>query len=273
MPNLPLVSWVLCTHVGGKLLHEAISSCLNQTFTDFELIIIINGRDASAIKCEINSWKFANDPRIRIYQTEVIGLSFSLSLGMHAAKGKYIARMDSDDVSYPNRLSVQVEFMENNPEISVLGSAFEIIDLDGNPKEIIQNPLSDRGIRQLMIFKNPICHPSVVMRREVILMVGGYLGGHQSEDYDLWLRISLLQNIKFSNLSKVLLGYRCVGVGNARKSVEAYASMAGSQLRTFITSGKIRWLLAVFITMFKVLRALISNAIIKNSLQKKWNKK
>jgi hypothetical protein len=158
--------------------------------------------------------------------------------------------------------------MESNPEISVLGSAYEIIDSAGCPKTIIKNPLSDYEIRRLMIFQNPICHPSVIYRKEIILAAGGYLGGCHSEDYDLWLRLSLLPDIKFSNLSMVLLGYRYIGVGAGRKSLDAYASMAGSQFRTFIISGNMQWLLAVVISVVKAVRALLNNILVQYSFKK-----
>jgi glycosyltransferase involved in cell wall biosynthesis len=257
----PLVSWILCTHVGGVLLHKAITSCLGQTYSDFELILVINGNHTFAIKEELKGWDIYNDPRLRIYETEVKNLTFSLSLGLHNARGKYIARMDGDDIAYPHRLSMQVEFLEKNPDISVLGSAFEIIDLEGNPMLVVSHALSDSNIRQALIFKNPICHPTVMFKREVILEAGGYLGGCHSEDYDLWVRLSLSPKIKFANLSEICLGYRSVGVGVARKSREAYASMAGSQLRSFLITGKIRWFLATLISFIKITLILFGNLV------------
>ena len=255
----PLVSWILCTHVGGPLLYKAISSCLEQTFSDFELILVINGSDSNTIKEEVVSWGISSDIRLRIYETEVRHLPFSLSLGLHHARGKYIARMDGDDIAYPHRLQMQVEFMINNPDISVLGTAFEVIDLLGNPISVVRNPLTDAGIRQAMIFKNPICHPTVMLKRDVVGTAGGYLGGYHSEDYDLWIRLSQYPEIKFANLNKVCLGYRSVGVGTARKSRDAYAAMAGSQLRSFLISGKIKWIIATLISFTKMTLISLAN--------------
>ena len=257
----PLVSWILCTHVGGSLLYKAIVSCLGQTYTDFELILVINGGDLNSIKKEVMGWDISSDPRLRIYETEVRHLPFSLSLGLHHARGKYIARMDGDDVAYPDRLQMQVEFMRNNPDISVLGTAFEVIDLLGNPISVVRNPLTDNEIRQAMIFKNPICHPTVMFKRGAVEVAGGYLGGYHSEDYDLWIRLSQYPEIKFANLSRVCLGYRSVGVGAARKSQDAYASMAGSQLRSFLISGKIRWIIAVLISFIKMTLISFANLV------------
>lgn len=257
----PSVSWIICTHVGGSLLYKAIASCLEQTYTDFELILVINGSDLSSIKEEVMDWDISSDPRLRIYETEVRQLPFSLSLGLHYARGEYITRMDGDDISYPHRLQIQVEFMRNNPDVSVLGTAFEVLDLSGNPISVVRHPLSDTGIRQAMIYKNPICHPTVMFKREVVETVGGYLGGYHSEDYDLWIRLSQYPEIKFANLSRVCLGYRSIGVGAARKSRVAYASMAGSQLRSFLISGKIRWIIATLISFTKMTLISLTNLV------------
>lgn len=260
LPNVsPSVSWILCTHVGGSLLYRAIASCLGQTYTDFELILVLNGSNLNSIKEEVMGWDIWSDTRLRVYETEVRHLPFSLSLGLHHARGKYIARMDGDDIAYPHRLQIQVEFMRNNPDISVLGTAFEVIDLLGNPILVVRNPLTDNEIRQAMIFKNPICHPTVMFKRDAVEAAGGYLGGYHSEDYDLWIRLSQYPGIKFANLSRVCLGYRSVGAGAARKSQDAYASMAGSQLRSFLISGKIRWITATLISFIKMALNSLAN--------------
>lgn len=255
----PSVSWILCTHVGGPLLYKAITSCLGQTYKDFELILVINGSDLNSIKEEVMGWDISSDPRIRIYETEVRHLPFSLSLGLHHARGKYIARMDGDDISYPHRLQIQVEFMRNNPDVSVLGTAFEVVDLLDNPISVVRHPLTDNGIRKGMIFKNPICHPTVMFKRSAVEAAGGYLGGYHAEDYDLWIRLSQYPEIKFANLSRVCLGYRSVGVGTARKSQDAYASMAGSQLRSFLISLKMRWITATLISFIKITLNSLAN--------------
>jgi len=259
--QVPLVSWILCTHVGGTLLYKAIDSCLSQTYSNFELIVVINGDNISKVKEEINGWNISSDPRLIIYATELKNLTFSLSLGLHLANGKYIARMDGDDISYPHRLSMQVNFLENNPDISVLGTAFEIVDFRDNPISVVSNPLDDLNIRRSMIFKNPLCHPTVMFKRDAVLAVGGYLGGFHSEDYDLWIRLSKCPEIKFANLSEVCLGYRYVGVGVARKSREAYASMAGSQLRSFLISARFKWFVAVLISLIKIVLNLFGNLV------------
>lgn len=248
--ELPAVSWLLCTHVANAQLRLAVQSCLDQSFTDFELLLIINGSAAAELVTVVQAW-FGADHRVRIYTTEVRHLIFSLSLGLHHARADLVARMDSDDLSAPDRLARQVAFMCKNPEVAVLGSAYQIIDANGSPQKTIRLPVTDTAIRRALLWGNPLCHPSVMFRRQAVLNVGGYLGGLYAEDYDLWLRLAADPAIKFANLDAVCLGYRSVGVGMARRARSGYASMASAQYRHFVSGFGIRWLLAALVSTLK----------------------
>lgn len=248
----PLVSWILCCHVLSIHFRSSIESCLNQTYSNFELIIVANGVDAIKIADSLVEW-LGDDSRVRIFVTEVHQLSYSLSLGLHHAKGPLIARMDSDDISRPNRLELQVAFMHQHPEVTVLGTCYEIIDEGGEAQREVLLPESDSAIRRSLLFGNPLCHPSVMFRREAVLRAGGYLGSLHAEDYDLWARLSLDSKCHFANLKEVCLGYRVLGVGEARRSRYAYASIAASQLRIFLIGGGFRWWLASYISIAKLL--------------------
>ncbi|NTW32421.1 MAG: glycosyltransferase [Bacteroidetes bacterium] len=186
-----------------------------------------------------------------IYKTDVQHLSFSLAIGLHYAKGEFIARMDSDDISTPDRLELQVEYMINNPDIIVLGTCYELIDYKGHPIKKISLPLYNNDIRRTFIIGNPICHPSVMFRRKEIIDIGGYLGDIYAQDYDLWARLAMNKKYKFANLKKICLQYRVQGSGNARKSRLAYASMAGAQFRNFIYGAGISWFVGALISAFK----------------------
>jgi len=160
--------------------------------------------------------------------------------------------MDSDDVSRPYRLDRQVRYMNANPSVAVLGTAFEVVDEHGSVKRQVRVPTTDREIRQRLRTRNPLCHPSVVFRRDVVLKAGGYLGGLHAEDYDLWLRLTTEPGLEFANLSDICLSYREVGVSGVRRERSAYASVAASQLRFFLVSGHIAWLIATVFTIFKM---------------------
>lgn len=247
----PLVSWILCSHVENSHLKLAIESCLSQTYDNFELIFVANGSNATNVAQAVQNWH-GSDHRVRVFMTEIRQLSFSLSLGLHHARGKLIARMDGDDISYANRLERQVDFMSKHPEVMVLGTCYEIIDNDGLVQRQIQLPEQDMQIRRAMFRGNPICHPSVMFRKQAVLEAGGYLGGLHAEDYDLWARLSLNPKYRFANLKEICLRYRVIGVSMARRSRWAYASIASSQFRNFLVGGGERWFFASLISVVKL---------------------
>lgn len=248
--KIPAVSWLICTHVANDQLRLAVQSCLQQSFSNFELLLVVNGAEAERVTQQARTW-FAADPRVRIFTTEVKHLIFSLSLGLHHARGELVARMDSDDLSHSDRLAKQVTFMAAHPDVVVLGSAYEIINAVGNTQKTVKLPSLDADVRRAMLWGNPLCHPSVMFRRRAVLEVGGYLGGLHAEDYDLWLRLAANPSNKFANLENVCLGYRSVGVGAARLARSAYASMASAQFRHFVNGHGTAWLLAAGFSSFK----------------------
>ena len=248
----PLVSWVLCTHIWSDYLKDSIDSCLNQTYKNFELIIVINGDLIDFIEEKLIE-NYSHDNRIKIYKTKISHLNFSLNLALHYSQGEYIARMDGDDISSPMRLASQVEFMQKNPRVMVLGTAFELIDSRGVISEIIRNPINNVEIRKSLHYKNPINHPSSMIRKNNLLRVGGYMGGLHAEDYDLWCRLSLDKSFLFANLSEPYLQYRKTGVGFARRSVYAYATQAASQLNMLLLTYQIRWMLGMFLSIAKAI--------------------
>jgi glycosyltransferase involved in cell wall biosynthesis len=247
---VPAVSWLLCTHVADEQLRLSLHSCLNQTFADFELVVVANGPSAQGVAATVHAW-VGSDPRVRIFTTEVRHLIFSLTLGLHYARAELIARMDSDDLSKSHRLERQVGFMREYPEVAVLGSAYEIIDAGGRPLQKVQPPTSDIEIRRALLRGNPLCHPSVMFRRKVVLDAGGYLGGLHAEDYDLWVRLSNDPVNQFANLPEICLGYRSVGVGTARRSRSAYASMVAAQFRNFLNGHGLSWAFAALLSTLK----------------------
>lgn len=189
---------------GETYLQEAINSILHQQFTDFEFIIINDGstdRSAGIIQSY-------HDARIRYFENgQNIGLIDSLNHGLSLARSPYIARMDADDVSLPERLARQVDFLNVHPEIGVVGSAVQVIDGAGNPSHVWRFPTEHGVIAWRLFFADPIAHPTVMIRREVVSQVGGYSADMvHAEDYDLWRRLS--HTTCLSNLPDVLLRLR-----------------------------------------------------------------
>jgi glycosyltransferase involved in cell wall biosynthesis len=246
----PKVSWLMCTNVYDLLLCNAIESCLNQTYDDFELIIVVNGCDRLAIFNKIN-YKYGHDLRIKLFKTPIQLLNFRLNLGLHHATGQYIARMDSDDISYRNRLFEQVQYLDENPEVIVVCSSFDFCDDSASVFPGTRFEMNDFEIRNKILHCNPICHPSVMFRAKEVCSIGGYLGGKHAEDYDLWVRIAAYPDWRFHKLPQSLIAYNINPNGSARKSRAAYSNMAAVQLRGFLISFKFKFLYGLILSVLK----------------------
>lgn len=188
-----------------KYLGEAIESILNQTFRDFEFIII--SEDSSSITRALLDHYRNQDARIKVYHQERQGLIASRNMGCELARGEYIALMDADDVSLPDRLERQLSFMDDHPSVGVCGSWAEIIDSNGNLIGKFCPPTSTALIKWNLTFYCGIANPSAIFRRESIKNLGFY---HKDclycEDYDLWVRA--MNHFEFANIPEFLLKLR-----------------------------------------------------------------
>jgi glycosyltransferase involved in cell wall biosynthesis len=190
---------------------EAVRSVLQQTFVDFEMLIV---EDPSPCRAAVSLEAFA-DSRIRhVENPNRTSLVDQLNQGIACARSEWIARMDADDIAAPDRLEKQMAFLAAHPDVSVLGSQLAIMDDVGTPLGYRAYPLEHAAIQQVMRRYCPIAHPSVVMRRETILAVGGYRHFHRAEDYDLWCRVAGSGAV-FANHPEPLVRYRLHG-GSAK---------------------------------------------------------
>lgn len=206
MVDAPRVSVVLPVFNAEQFVAEAVQSILDQTFPDFELIVIDDGStDGSPAILESLA---AKDVRIIIRRQNNSGLVESLNRGCASARGQYIARMDADDISSPERLRSQVKYLDDHPETGIVGTWFQYISADGRPGPVCPLPTSPDVIRWFLMFGNCIAHPTVMVRREVITRLHYYRHDAVVEDYDLWVRASEATNL--ANLPEVLLRYRIV---------------------------------------------------------------
>jgi len=212
---MPKISVVMSVYDGEKFLEEAVLSVLNQTYKDFEFIIIDDGSTDSSLKM-LRSFE-KKDERIKLVSRENKGLTRSLNEGIKLAQGEYIARMDGDDISMPKRFEKQIDFLEKNKDIALCGTWAINIDENGNEIGEYKTPTTNKEIRKMILFHNPFIHPSVMMRKEIINNVGLYNEKIKyAQDYEYWLRI--IKKNKMANLNSFLLWYRIVKKSMTRKS-------------------------------------------------------
>jgi len=204
----PAVSVLMPAYNAQKYIGEAIESILNQTYKDFELIIIDDNSSDTTWKTILRYQK--KDLRIHAYRNEKnLKLSNTLNKGIALAKGKYIARMDADDWSYPDRLQKQVSFMEKHPKVGIVGGAMEIMKADGSVVAKREYNLTDAEIRKYLFIYSPYSHPLVMLRKNILLKTDLYNTIYNpAEDYDLYFQIGMYS--QFANLPDTLLRYRVI---------------------------------------------------------------
>jgi glycosyltransferase involved in cell wall biosynthesis len=201
----PKISVLMPVYNCEKYLNEAVESILQQSYADFEFIII-DDHSTDTSGSIINRYQ---DPRIIfVHNDENIGVTRSLNRGLSLAQGEYIARMDADDISLPGRFEKQVSFLDAHPNVGVLGTAACLMDQFGKIGDPIRFPEEHMLLCwRLCFFVNPIIHPSVMMRRQLVSRVNGYNPElATSQDYQLWCRLSGMTRL--ANLPEIFLYLR-----------------------------------------------------------------
>lgn len=201
----PAVSVLLPIHNGSPFLREAVQSVVDQSFTDWELVAVLD-------RCTDNSEqvirKFGDD-RIRIFDmTPPGGFANALNFGLKQCRAELVARLDQDDVCLPNRLEKQLDTLARRPDLALLGTSARIMD---ESSQIVGFRTVITGVKALgmaLLRRNQFIHPSVIFRKKLILDLGGYDPGAAPifEDYDLWLRV--VGHGDIDNLAEPLIAYR-----------------------------------------------------------------
>jgi len=258
----PLVSCIVpCFNETHRILNESLTSLRDQSFVNFECIVVDESTDqnisnACKIFCE------SDERFIYIHPTKKIGLAASLNLGIKMAKGHFIARFDSDDICAPDRLALQVDFLNQNPEISVVGSALDIVDLSGNYIGRRSYPLTHDGIENKFIFSNSVAHPAVMFRSSILskLEYAYDTKFRYAEDLDFWLRL-LNCNVKFANLSKPLVKYRQQQLSRANKH---WLYNLKARIKNLSSPRRFEKLIAIFgIFLWMLLPKIIQQSLFK----------
>jgi len=202
--EVPLVSVVMTTYKDDvEVLWRAIDSILTQTMRDLECIVVFEPGDPNS---EFISGR-CFDPRLRVVCSATrLGMAGSFNLGLENARGRYIARMDSDDIAYPFRLARQLRFLDDHPDIVLVGSSARLIDCDGNVVGIRRFPIALKQIMQTAVFTNPFLHPTVVWDRTRVREELRYDPRYTAEDLELFLRL-LRGGYHVANMPDVLIDY------------------------------------------------------------------
>lgn len=202
MSAVPVISCILPLYNQAQFVGEAVASILEQTEGDFELIVIDDGSTDDSVRIVA---AFKDQRIILLHNSNNSGTTKALNIGLRAAKGTYIARMDGDDVSMPHRFLLQRSFMEAHPNIAVCGSHVSTI---GIRSEVVRRPLGTHTIKCFLLAGPPFSHASVMMRRSILERWNLFYDENYrtAQDYDLWLR--LLSVADGWNIDGVLLKHR-----------------------------------------------------------------
>lgn len=204
------ISVLMSTHIkeNPAYLDSALESIYSQSLKPYELVLVQDGPITFAQEHIISKWVKTGLLSVNIVRLKSnVGLATALNKGLMHCRSSWIARMDSDDISFKERLMKQKRFIEKN-NVNILGSWALRIDKDGKKNGILKVPVFHKDIKRL-IWASPFIHPTVMYEKDKILSLGGYdpSAGKRQEDYDLWFRAALT-NMKFGNIPEPLLYYR-----------------------------------------------------------------
>ena len=236
----PLISVIMSVYNEPiEWISQSINSILNQTLNNFEFIIVndnpIRSENISLLKSFV-----ANDRRIKIiYNQTNLGLPASLNKAIDQAQGKYIARMDADDISLSNRFQLQYDFLEKNPEYGICGTYAHKLDKNSKIGKKIRLDQTNEELKARLLFYSPFVHPSVMVRTDLIYRLKYNENFRVAQDVELWLRMS--KETKFYNIPKTLLYYRVHGCNSRKRERtdtqnDIYKTLANIRLHNFISA-------------------------------------
>ncbi len=202
-----MVSVIMSVYNAEKYLKEAVDSILNQTYRSFEFIIV-NDCSTDNSYSILEDYASRHDNVILINNGKNLGLTKNLNLALKHASGKYIARMDADDISELDRFEKQVNFLELNQSIDILGTFSKNINENGEITGTRSTPVTHGDIMRILPKLSPLSHPTIMFRKESLEKIGFYNDKYKtSQDYDMWFRASRA-GLRFYNIPEFLLKYR-----------------------------------------------------------------
>lgn len=227
--------------------YKTLKSVFEQTYDNYELIIVCP-KDIESPALEAVT-AIGLEKKSLIFSTALGSVAFAANLGISVSSGKYIARWDSDDLCEKDRIAAQVEYLDNNLDVAVLGTKAVIIDENDNT--VVNHKFRffehDRDIRRALKYRQPLLHSSLMFRKEVIFDAEGYLYGHTSEDHEMFIRIARNTKVKFYNLPNVITSYRRYSnqLSDFSKRKIAFAEISGFLFCEFLLTKDFTYILGM----------------------------
>jgi len=224
--TVPRVSVIMPVRNVAAYVGDAVASILAQRFDDFELIVVDDGSDDGTASVLAG----VRDARLRYVRRPAGGVTVTLNQGIAMSCGRLIARMDGDDIALPERLARQVAFLDDHPDVGVLGTGWREMGPGGEVVDVAPPLTDDAGLKALLPRRNPFAHPTVMIRRSAGDAVGWYDERWPiAQDYDLWIRLASIT--RFANLREPLL---------LRRFTPGMTSLARDDLR-LETEARVKW--------------------------------
>jgi glycosyl transferase family 2 len=206
-----------------EVLGRAFGCIAAQSYDELEILVLLNGSDAATREAVIRLC--GGDARARVIELERANLAAALNVGLREARYELVARMDADDVCLPERIGVQVAAMEGRAEVVAIGTAYEIVGEDGETVGLVTAPVDAGEARWRLLVSNPFAHGSMMLRRSVVLEAGGYDESFErSQDYELWVRLSVEMGLEVCAIPEVL--YSLTRTDRAFGATEAQGAAA-----------------------------------------------
>src|SRR4030042_1564031 len=239
-PQQPKISVIMSVYNGMPYLKEAVESILGQTYKNFEFIIVDDAsndkiweflkslKDKQSLRSSSASWRTAGLKRIKLIKNQKnLGLATSLNKALRIARGDFIARMDADDISLPNRFEEQIKFLIKHPEIDLCGTWVDLINEKGETIGEKKYPTADKDIKNSLAWYPAIVHPTWLIKTGVFGQLNGYDSKFEfAEDYEFLMRAK--KGFKMANIQKQLLLWR---LWNKRRSRESWEQMERVDLK------------------------------------------
>ena len=230
---------------------DAIKSIVNQTYRPIEIVLVLEGDFDTYESLLATVCNDKHEVSYQIIHSKVHSFCYCMNRSLDACNGMFIARMDTDDVSHPDRFKMQVDHLLSNKNCTILGT--KAVPIDSNSNRIGDKCLpfyrTDKEIKSVLPYRNPIYHSSVMARKSAILEFGGYKYDFHAQDHEMWIRYAFISDIQFFNLDAELYYYRrhqaqCTNLANG---YSGFTDIAGFMLRFFLRTGNPKFLLGLVV--------------------------